>query len=99
MNASLSIIILVVISFYSNAQEFHLKDSLFARAKTENKKVPFYFSESDWCAPCIRLKKTYLEKADGKLFIKKFNVIDLRFNYYERNNGFNAYSITFGLNF
>ncbi|MCZ8197089.1 MAG: thioredoxin family protein [Flavobacterium sp.] len=70
MKAFLSFILLVVISFSSKAQEYQQVDSLFAKAKSENKKVLLYFSGSDWCAPCIRFKKKYIENADFKEFAK-----------------------------
>lgn len=34
------------------------------KAKTENKLILLNFSGSDWCAPCIRLKKEILDASD-----------------------------------
>ncbi len=56
-------ILFLVVCYYSNAQEFQNIDSLFAKAKSENKKVLLYFSGSDWCAPCIRFKKNFIEQS------------------------------------
>lgn len=70
MKAILSFILLVVISYNSNAQEYQHVDSLFVKAKRENKNILLYFSGSDWCAPCIRFKKNYVEKTEFQEFAK-----------------------------
>lgn len=36
-------------------------DALKKQASLEDKKVMLYFSGSDWCGPCIKFKKIYLE--------------------------------------
>lgn len=36
-------------------------DEALALAKNENKPIVLVFSGSDWCGPCIRLKKTILD--------------------------------------
>lgn len=63
-----------ILSINSYAQEIQPGDSLFAIAKSEKKKVLLYFSGSDWCAPCIRFKKNYIEKAEFSEFAK-YNLI------------------------
>jgi thioredoxin-related protein len=70
MKNFLPYILILVLSYNSNAQVYQLVDSLFVKAKNENKKVLLYFSGSDWCAPCIRFKKNYIEKADFQEFAK-----------------------------
>jgi thioredoxin-related protein len=70
MKVFLSFILLLISSINLNAQEHQKVDSLFAKAKSENKNVLLYFSGSDWCAPCIRFKKKYIENADFKEFAK-----------------------------
>ena len=36
-------------------------DETITLAKKSNKKIAIYFSGSDWCKPCIKLKKFHLE--------------------------------------
>lgn len=70
MKAILSFILFVVFNCTIQAQEYKQVDSLFANAKRENKNVLLYFSGSDWCAPCIRFKKNYVEKIEFQEFAK-----------------------------
>lgn len=70
MKAILSLILLFIISYNANAQDYREVDALFAKAKSEKKKVLLYFSGSDWCAPCIRFKKNYIEKSEFQEFAK-----------------------------
>lgn len=48
-------------SFYMNAQETKTLQNSLVKAKQEHKKVLLYFSGSDWCAPCIKFKKTFIQ--------------------------------------
>jgi len=43
-------------------------DELKSRAKNENKNILIYFSGSDWCGPCIKLKNKYIETDAFKSF-------------------------------
>ncbi|TDM00223.1 MAG: hypothetical protein C4K58_03080 [Flavobacteriaceae bacterium] len=45
-------------------------DATLKKAGQENKKVLLYFSGSDWCAPCIKFKNTYINSAEFKDFSK-----------------------------
>jgi thioredoxin-related protein len=36
------------------------------KAKAENKNILLYFSGSDWCAPCIKFKKNFINNEDFK---------------------------------
>lgn len=38
------------------------------KAKTENKNVLLFFSGSDWCAPCVKFKKHFVETDQFKTF-------------------------------
>jgi len=38
------------------------------KAKTENKNVLLFFSGSDWCAPCVKFKKHFVETEQFKTF-------------------------------
>ncbi|MDQ5928944.1 MAG: hypothetical protein QG594_722 [Bacteroidota bacterium] len=62
-------IILISLSYFVNAQN-HLFDALVKNAQQENKKVLLYFSGSDWCAPCMKFKKTYINSVDFQEFSK-----------------------------
>jgi thioredoxin-related protein len=44
-----------------NAQETKTLQNSLVKAKQEHKKVLLYFSGSDWCAPCIKFKKTFIQ--------------------------------------
>ncbi len=48
-------------SVYMNAQETKTLQNSLVKAKQEHKKVLLYFSGSDWCAPCIKFKKTFIQ--------------------------------------
>ncbi len=73
----------------------------FSEYGTHNPNAEFYTSDFDLSKFKSNMFGLNLRFADlnGKLLIKKLNVIDLRYSYYERNNGFFAHSITLGLNF
>lgn len=38
------------------------------KAKSENKNVLLYFSGSDWCAPCVKFKKHFVETEQFKTY-------------------------------
>lgn len=59
----------------STAQQKQSFDTLLAKAKDENKKVLLYFSGSDWCGPCIRFKKSYMEQAEFLDFAQSHLII------------------------
>ncbi len=73
----------------------------YSEYATHDPNSEFYTSDFDLAKFNSNMFGLNLRFADlnGKLFIKKLNVIDLRYSYYERNNGFFAHSITLGLNF
>ena len=48
-------------SVYMNAQETKTLQNSLVKAKQEHKKVLLYFSGSDWCATCIKFKKTFIQ--------------------------------------
>ena len=62
-----------------------------AKAKVENKLVLLNFSGSDWCGPCIRLKKEILETeqfacvADTALFLVNADFPRLSKNKLDKN--------------
>lgn len=43
-------------------------DQSLEKAKTENKNVLLFFSGSDWCAPCVKFKKHFVETDQFKTF-------------------------------
>jgi len=43
-------------------------ETALSDAKQNHKMVLLYFSGSDWCGPCIKLKKEVLETADFQTF-------------------------------
>ena len=57
-----------------------------ADAKENHKLVLLYFSGSDWCGPCIKLKQEVLETAEFQLFSKKhLNLVRADFPRMKKN--------------
>ena len=67
-NLFLCLFLLTQISF---SQQVNTLEKSIAIAKEENKKVLFYFSGSDWCSPCVKFKKNYIETEVFKEFAQK----------------------------
>jgi thioredoxin-related protein len=55
------LICLFSITQISFSQQVNTLESSLTKAKEEHKKVLLYFSGSDWCAPCIKFKKTFIQ--------------------------------------
>ncbi|MDC6385868.1 thioredoxin family protein [Flagellimonas taeanensis] len=49
--------------------------SALDRANTADKPIVLVFSGSDWCAPCIRLKKSILDTEEFKTYASKNYVL------------------------
>lgn len=62
------IFIFLNISVLAFSQETKTLQSSINQAKQEHKKVLFFFSGSDWCSPCVKFKKTFIENEDFKAF-------------------------------
>lgn len=45
------------------------------QAKSENKKILINFSGSDWCGPCIKLKRDFFEKEEFTVYSDKSLVL------------------------
>jgi Thioredoxin-related protein len=54
-----------------------------AQAKTENKRVLLDFTGSDWCGPCIQLKKAIFSRPDFVAYAQK-NLILVEIDYPQR---------------
>ena len=52
----------------SYSQQTATLDQSITKAKEEHKKVLFFFSGSDWCSPCVRFKKNYIDNPSFKEF-------------------------------
>ncbi|HEX3007608.1 MAG TPA: thioredoxin family protein [Bacteroidales bacterium] len=69
LRAITTVFAMFVVFSFANAQ------AVFEAAKTqatkENKKVLLYFSGSDWCAPCMKFKKTFIQNENFKSFADK----------------------------
>jgi thioredoxin-related protein len=60
-------LILLVLTVSMHAQEWQNSFSeAIAKANTEDKPIVLVFSGSDWCAPCIKLKKHIFDSAEFK---------------------------------
>ena len=54
-----------------------------AQARTENKRVLLDFTGSDWCGPCIQLRKTIFSRPDFVAYAQK-NLILVEIDYPQR---------------
>lgn len=59
MKKHLFALCLLITGFVWSQETKNLNDALIA-AQNEHKKILLYFSGSDWCAPCIKFKKTVI---------------------------------------
>ena len=62
------LICLFSITQISFSQQVNTLESSLTKAKQEHKKVLLYFSGSDWCAPCIKFKKTFIQNETFQSF-------------------------------
>lgn len=61
-------------------------EAALADAKQNHKLVLLYFSGSDWCGPCIKLKQEVLETADFQDFSKEhLNLVRADFPRMKKN--------------
>ena len=62
-------------------------DEAISMAKEEGKRVLMVFSGSDWCKPCIQLRKEILESAEFQTFQRdQLVVLELDFPYRKKNS-------------
>ncbi len=57
--------------FYSTFSQEKSKptyNQITEQAKKENKRILLYFSGSDWCAPCVKFKRFFIETEQFKTF-------------------------------
>lgn len=67
----LAVRIVLVFTFLINGGWGTNLETARQEAKTNNKLILLYFSGSDWCGPCIKLKKEVLEGASFIDFSEK----------------------------
>ena len=58
----------VLLSYSTYSQQTATLDQSLSKAKEEHKKVLFFFSGSDWCSPCVKFKKNYIDNPNFKEF-------------------------------
>lgn len=60
----------LLVSFSVSAQETnHMTfNQSVEKAQIENKNILLFFSGSDWCAPCVKFKKYFIDSAEFKDF-------------------------------
>ncbi len=61
-------LLLLCLSIYTFSQEANTLQNSFSIAKQEHKKVLFFFSGSDWCQPCVKFKRNYIDSEVFKDF-------------------------------
>ena len=59
------LILFISIGFAQNSSSFKLK---LEETKKDHKKLLLYFSGSDWCAPCIKFKKFFINTEEFQTF-------------------------------
>ncbi|WP_396158593.1 thioredoxin family protein [Flavobacterium sp.] len=62
------VILFILLSYSTYSQQTATLDQSISKAKEEHKKVLFFFSGSDWCSPCVRFKKNFIENPSFKEF-------------------------------
>ena len=88
MNRIYAIVIFLVVSIGSTlAQQYYTDiDQSVKLAQKEDKNILMIFSGSDWCKPCIQLKKSILETDEFQLFSSQnLVVLQLDFPYSKKN--------------
>lgn len=75
MKKRLTVLFLIVAGVL-HAQEWQSSfDAALNLAKKENKPIVLVFSGSDWCAPCIRLKRNILDSEEFKSYASSHYVL------------------------
>ena len=82
----LTILILMICCAQLGAQDtfFSISDAL-QEAETEDKPIMLVFSGSDWCKPCIELKKSVLDSPEFQSFSEEVILLHLDFPYKKSN--------------
>ncbi|MCB9201706.1 MAG: thioredoxin family protein [Flavobacteriales bacterium] len=73
---------LIATFIFSQEKTYNL-ESAKEKAKTENKAILMVFSGSDWCIPCIKLKKSILDSEEFKKY-EKNNLVFLEVDFPKR---------------
>lgn len=60
--------ILFAVEFSAQETTAMSYSQVLEKAKTEQKKVLLFFSGSDWCAPCVKFKKHFIDTEEFKTF-------------------------------
>jgi thioredoxin-related protein len=63
-----SLLLLLFLSIQLYAQQTVTLSQSFDKAKQYHKKVLVFFSGSDWCSPCIKFKRNYIDTDSFKEF-------------------------------
>lgn len=76
----------IYIWFFTTAQWGENLENAQTDAKINHKLVLLYFSGSDWCGPCIKLKQEVLETESFQTFAKeKLNLVRADFPRMKKN--------------
>ncbi|MBX2842472.1 MAG: thioredoxin family protein [Flammeovirgaceae bacterium] len=80
---------LFLLAFYTPKKEVRWLtdyDQAMTKAKQDDKLILLYFSGSDWCKPCIQLKKDVFESQNFKSYAEdKFILVQLDFPRLKKN--------------
>lgn len=80
------ILFFIIHSIYSFSQETGLLQSSLKQAAEEHKHILLYFSGSDWCKPCIVMKKNVINTEQFQNFAEeRLHIIELDFPRDEAN--------------
>ena len=95
MKTTAILLLLLISSFIIKAQEitYHINDAQEI-AIENNQNVMMVFSGSDWCKPCIQLKKEILEHPTFQYF-KKAHLVHLELDFpYSKKNALTTEQLT-----
>ena len=82
----LSFIFLFILNYGVSQDFLHDFDTAIQKSKDENKTMMMVFSGSDWCKPCIQLKKTILSSETFTAYSQdKLILLELDFPYKKKN--------------
>ncbi len=85
MKNILSLLVLMGYVSYIQSQDFLTLENAKTKAQETEATILMVFSGSDWCKPCIQLKKEILESEEFKTIEKEIIIIYLDFPYKKSN--------------
>ena len=81
------LLLMTICGLQLSAQEYHTNlDDASQQAREEDKQILLVFSGSDWCKPCILLKREVLHSSEFRAYAKdRLVLVNLDFPYQRKN--------------